>query len=74
MERSKAAKDKAALVTVKARGVAETSKKAIDIARRQRKCKDVTTRATEKALRTFRYCWCTAGRLVLVLCYCYDNI
>ena len=52
--KSKEAKEKAAVVVVKAKSVAETSKQAIEVARRQRKCKEVTIRATEKALRTFR--------------------
>lgn len=41
-------------VVAKATQVSENSKKAIDVARRQRRAKDVTTRATEKALKSFR--------------------
>lgn len=55
VEKSKAAKQEAETVVAKAKTVAATSKNAIDIARRQRKAREVTTRATEKALRTFRW-------------------
>lgn len=54
MEKSKAAKIEAENVVAKAKEVAETSKNAVEVARRQRKAKDATSRATEKALRTFR--------------------
>lgn len=54
MENANEAKDLALGVLEKSRSVCETSKRAIDIARKQRKAKETVTRATEKALRTFR--------------------
>lgn len=54
VESAKQAKEKAMDVVARATQVSENSKKAIDVARRQRRAKDVTTRATEKALKSFR--------------------
>lgn len=54
MEKANEAKEMAADVMGKSKVVCETSKRAIDIARKQRRAKEVATRATEKALRTFR--------------------
>lgn len=56
VESAKAAKAKAEEVVSQSREVANTSKNAIEVARRQRKAKDATTRATDKAQRSFRYC------------------
>lgn len=54
VESATEAKEMALEVLEKSRSVCETSKRAIDIARKQRKAKETVTRATEKALRTFR--------------------
>lgn len=54
VELAKAAKTKAQEVVANAKDVAKTSQKAIDVARRQRRQREATARATEKALRTFR--------------------
>lgn len=62
---AKEAKAKVEEVVSQAKGVAETSKNAIEIARRQRKAKDATIRATEKALRSHRYTMWTGRRHVV---------
>lgn len=54
VEKANEAKDMAADVIEKSKVVCATSQRAIEIARKQRRAKEVATRATEKALRSFR--------------------
>lgn len=54
VDKAKEVQQMASDVMEKSKVVAATSKRAIDIARKQRRAKEATTRATEKALRTFR--------------------
>ncbi|CAM9517584.1 unnamed protein product [Ectocarpus sp. 8 AP-2014] len=65
VETAKQSKDVAADVIEKSKVVSETSKRAIEIARKQRRAKEATTRATEKALRTFRTFQVTARQATL---------